>query len=134
MTQAFIVTPYAAALGLLGAALTVNVIVNRGRAKAVSGDGGAPALAQAIRAHCNFIEQAPLALIVIALGEAAGMRPLMVNLLGAGLVVSRLAAALTLSQTLAVVTRLRVFGASLGVLVLVSASIGALLAWLKVGV
>ena len=47
MTQAFIVTPYAAALGLLGAALTINVIVNRGRAKAVSGDGGAPALAQA---------------------------------------------------------------------------------------
>jgi uncharacterized membrane protein YecN with MAPEG domain len=134
MTQAFIVTPYAAVLGLLGAALTINVVVNRGRAKATSGDGGAPALAQAIRAHCNFIEQAPLALIVIALGEAAGMRPLMVNLLGAGLVVSRLTAALTLSRTLQVVTRLRVFGASLGVLVLVSASIGALLAWLKVGV
>jgi uncharacterized membrane protein YecN with MAPEG domain len=133
MTQAFIVTPYAAALGLLGAALTVNVIVNRGRAKAVSGDGGAPALAQAIRAHCNFIEQAPLALIVIALGEAAGMRALMVNLLGAGLVVSRLAAAAALGRTLAL-TRLRVFGAGLGVFVLVAASIGALLAWLKVGI
>jgi uncharacterized membrane protein YecN with MAPEG domain len=133
MTQAFIVTPYAAALGLLGAALTINVIVNRGRAKAVSGDGGAPALAQAIRAHCNFIEQAPLALIVIALGEAAGMRPLMVNLLGAGLVVSRLAAAAALGRTLAL-TRLRVFGAGLGVFVLVAASLGALLAWLKVAV
>jgi uncharacterized membrane protein YecN with MAPEG domain len=133
MTQAFIVTPYAAALGLLGAALTINVIMNRGRAKATAGDGGAPALAQAIRAHCNFIEQAPLALIIIALGEAAGMRPLMVNLLGAGLVVSRLAAAFALGRTLAL-TRLRVFGAGLGVFVLVSASIGALLAWQKVGI
>ena len=133
MTQAFIVTPYAAALGLLGAALTINVIMNRGRAKATAGDGGAPALAQAIRAHCNFIEQAPLALIVIALGEAAGMRPLMVNLLGAGLVVSRLAAAAALGRTLAL-TRLRVFGAGLGVFVLVAASLGALLAWLKVAV
>jgi uncharacterized membrane protein YecN with MAPEG domain len=133
MTQAFLVTPYAAVIGLIGAALTVNVILNRGRAKAVSGDGGAPALAQAIRAHCNFIEQAPLALIVIALGEAAGMRPLMINLLGAGLVISRLAAALALGRSLAL-TRLRVFGAGLGVFVLVSASISALLAWLKVGI
>ncbi len=133
MTQAFIVTPYAAALGLIGGALTVNVIVNRGRAKATSGDGGAPALAQAIRAHGNFIEQAPLALIVIALGEAAGMRPLTVNLLGGGLVVSRLAAALALGRTLAL-TRLRVFGAGLGVLVLAAASIGALLAWMKAGI
>jgi uncharacterized membrane protein YecN with MAPEG domain len=132
MTQAFIVTPYAAALGLLGAALTINVIVNRGRAKATSGDGGAPALAQAIRAHGNFIEQAPLALIVIALGEAAGVRPLMVSLFGVGLVVSRVALALALSRTLGL-TRIRVFGAGLGVLVLVAASIAALLAWLKVG-
>ena len=45
MTQAFIVTPYAAVLGLLGAALTINVIINRGRAKATAGDGGSPALA-----------------------------------------------------------------------------------------
>jgi uncharacterized membrane protein YecN with MAPEG domain len=134
MTQAFIVTPYAAALGLLGAALTINVIVNRGRTRTTSGDGegGAPALAQAIRAHCNFVEQAPLTLIVIALGEAAGMTPVMVNLLGAGLVISRLAAALGLSRTLSV-TSLRVFGAGLGVFVLVTASITALLAWLKMG-
>lgn len=132
MTQAFVLTPYAAALGLLGAALTINVIVNRGRAKANFGDGGAPALAQAIRAHCNFVEQAPLALIVIALGEAAGMRALTVNLLGAGLVVSRLAAALALSRTLDP-TRLRVFGAGLGALVLIAASIATLLCWLRIG-
>ncbi|MFZ0116267.1 MAG: MAPEG family protein, partial [Xanthobacteraceae bacterium] len=55
---------YAALLGLLGAALT-NVIVNRVRSKVDAGDGGVAKLAQAVRAHANFAEQAPLALIVI---------------------------------------------------------------------
>jgi uncharacterized membrane protein YecN with MAPEG domain len=132
MTQAFIVTPYAAALGLLGAALTINVIVNRTRAQATAGDGGAPNLAQAIRAHCNFVEQAPLALIVIVLAEVAGARPLMISLLGAGLVISRVVAALALTRSLKL-SGLRVFGASLGLVVLISASIIAALSWLKVG-
>ena len=109
--MAFIVTPYAAALGLLGAALTFNVVRNRGRAKAVSGDGGSPALAQAIRAHCNFVEQAPLTLIVIFLAEAAGARSLMIHLYGAGLVLSRVLAATALTRTLDV-NRLRVAGAA----------------------
>jgi uncharacterized membrane protein YecN with MAPEG domain len=130
---AFIVTPYAAVLGLLGAGLTINVIVNRTRANATAGDGGAPALAQAIRAHCNFVEQAPLTLIVIILAEAAGARSLIVNLLGAGLVLSRLIVSLALTRTLTL-TRLRVFGAGLGLFVLISASIVAALAWLRVGI
>jgi uncharacterized membrane protein YecN with MAPEG domain len=130
MTQAYIVTPYAAVLGLLGAALTLNVIRNRGRANATAGDGGSPALAQAIRAHGNFIEQTPLTLLVILLAEASGARPLMIHLYGAGLVASRLAAALALTRTLGL-TRVRVFGAALGILVLAAASITALTAWLR---
>jgi len=129
---AFIVTPYAAVLGLLGAALTINVILNRGRAKATAGDGGSPALSQAIRAHCNFIEQAPLALVIIVLAEAAGARPLMINLFGAALLFSRICVALALTRTLDL-TRLRVFGAGLGLVVLIAASITALLCWLRVG-
>ncbi len=128
MTQAFIVTPYAAALGLLGAALTANVIINRGRAKATAGDGGAPALAQAIRAHGNFVEQAPLALLIIVLAEAAGARPLAIQLLGAALVLSRLVLAYALNKTLDL-TRLRVAGAGLGITVLVAASITAITAY-----
>ena len=128
-THALIVTPSAAVLGLLGAALTGNVIFNRGRAKVPSGDGGAPALAQAIRAHGNFVEQAPLTLLVIALGEAAGTRPLMIHIFGAALVVSRAAMAVALGRSLAV-TRLRVFGAALGVATLIGASISALTAWI----
>ncbi|HEY2229561.1 MAG TPA: MAPEG family protein [Xanthobacteraceae bacterium] len=70
--------PYAALLGLLGAALTANVIVNRVRAGVDADDGGMANLAQAIRAQGNFVEQAPLALIVIALAEASGARLLVV--------------------------------------------------------
>ena len=69
---------YAALLGLLGAALTINVIVNRVRSKVDAGDGGVAKLAQAVRAHANFAEQAPLALIVIGLAEMLGARPLVV--------------------------------------------------------
>ena len=62
----------AAILGLLGAALTINVIVNRVKTKVDTGDGGIAALAQAIRAQGNFVEQAPLALIVIGLCGGRG--------------------------------------------------------------
>ncbi len=48
---------YAAILGLLAAALTLNVILNRVRCGVESGDGGVPALMQAMRAHGNFIER-----------------------------------------------------------------------------
>jgi uncharacterized membrane protein YecN with MAPEG domain len=130
MTHAFIITPYAAVLGLMAVALTINVVVNRTRARATAGDGGAPALAQAIRAHGNFIEQAPLALIVIVLAEAGGAQPLMIHLMGAGLVISRLVSAVALNGSLGL-TRLRVVGASLGMIVLTAASISALLSLLR---
>jgi uncharacterized membrane protein YecN with MAPEG domain len=126
------VTPYAALLGLLGAALTINVIVNRVKSRVAAGDGGVPKLAQAIRAHCNFAEQAPIALIVILVAEAAGVSAIAINILGALLVLSRLATAYTLNRTLET-TRLRVFGGGLGILVLAAASIIALLALGRTG-
>ena len=82
MTVPSITAFYTALLGLLGAGLTVNVIVNRVRSKVDAGDGGVAKLAQAIRAHANFAEQAPLALIVLALAEMLGTRPLVVQILG----------------------------------------------------
>jgi len=118
---------YAAILALLGAVLTVNVIVNRVRHKVDSGDGGVPAMTRAIRAHANFAEQAPMAVIVIAFVEAAGAGALFVNLLGGALVVARLASAGTLNRSLGV-TRLRQIGASLTGLVVAAASIAILLA------
>ena len=71
-----IVTVWVAAiLGLLGSVLTLNVILNRVRSGVGTGDGGKPALAQAIRAHCNFTEQAPLALILLAAAEMTLCEP-----------------------------------------------------------
>jgi hypothetical protein len=58
---------YTAVLGFLAALLTVNVIVNRVRAKVDVGDSGVAALGQAIRAHANFAEHTPFALLLIGL-------------------------------------------------------------------
>jgi uncharacterized membrane protein YecN with MAPEG domain len=118
---------YAAILGFLGAALTINVIVNRARSGIDAGDGGVAKLAQAIRAHGNFVEQAPLALIVIALAEAAGGRAFVVHILGAALAAARLASAYALNRSLGQ-SPLRQFGGGVGVLVLAAASVALLLA------
>jgi uncharacterized membrane protein YecN with MAPEG domain len=117
----------AAILGLLGAALTINVIVNRVRTKVDTGDGGIATLAQAIRAQGNFIEQAPLALIIIGLAEAAGARAVVVWALASLLVASRLASAYALNRSLGQ-SPLRQFGGGTGTLVLAAASIVLLLA------
>jgi uncharacterized protein len=118
--------PYAALLGLLGAALTINVILNRVRSGINAGDGGVPALAQAIRAHANFVEQAPIALIVLGLAEVSGARMLVVNIMGA-LIAARLASAYALNRTLAQ-SPLRQFGGGVSVLILATASVALLLA------
>ena len=115
---------YAAILGLLAAILTTNVIVTRVRTKIDIGDGGVAALAQAIRAHANFAEHTPLALLLIGLVEAFGYRSFVVNGLG---VICWLRAShawglnSSLKQTFG-----RQFGASLTVLVTaVAAALGA---------
>ncbi len=118
---------YAALLGLLGAALTINVIVNRVRGKVDAGDGGVARLAQAIRAHANFAEQAPIALIVIAFAEALGTRAFLVHIFGVALVLARLASAIGLNRTLGQ-SPPRQFGASVTALVVVASSIAVLLA------
>ena len=123
--------PYAALLGLLGAVLTVNVIVNWVRSGVNAGDGGVAALAQAIRAQGNFIEQAPIALIVIALAEASGTRIWVVHALGVALTAARLASAIALSRSLKQ-SPLRQASGGASVLILAAASIVLLLAWIGV--
>ena len=80
---------YAGLLGLMAVALTVMVIRQRGRLRVAFGDGQDKLLQRAIRAHGNFVETAPLCLLLIALAEWQGTAVWLVHLLGAALVVGR---------------------------------------------
>lgn len=90
----------AALLGILAALLTVQVIRNRGRFSVDISDGGNPPLAQAIRAHGNLAEHAPMALIVLALAEAAGTQRWLIVGLGGVFLIARLTSAWALSRSL----------------------------------
>lgn len=128
MTSTFpIVALYAGILGLLAAALTMNVILNRVRTKVDFGDGGVASLMQALRAHGNFVEQAPIALILIGCAEAAGARSLVLHILGIVLLVARFASAWALNKTVNM-SPLRQFSGGLSDLLLVAASLTVLLA------
>lgn len=74
-------------LGLLYAALSLNVARMRGRKRVSLGDGGDAELQDAIRAHANFMEYVPLCLFLIyMLQDYYGFRTiagLSVGLLGA---------------------------------------------------
>jgi uncharacterized membrane protein YecN with MAPEG domain len=117
---------YAALLGLLAVILTVRVIMNRVKTGFQAGDGGNAKLAQAIRAHANLAEQAPMALLLLVLAEVLGTPTVAIHGLGAVLVLARLANAWGLSHSLGPTTP-RQAGAGLTVLV-VAASV-LLIGW-----
>ncbi len=122
-----VVTPLAAALygallGLLAVALTARVIVLRVRTGVQAGDGGHAPLAQAIRAHANFAEQAPLALLLLVIAETVGTPAVLVHALGSVLVLARLASAWGLSHSLGP-TMPRQAGAGATALVLAAAAL-----------
>ena len=112
----------AALIGLLWAFLTVQVIRNRVRFNCQVGDGGHPELAQAIRAHANLAEHAPLALLLLALAEGSGAQRGIVLGLAGVLVLARVANAWGLSRSLGP-TSARQAGAGLTILVTVLASL-----------
>jgi uncharacterized protein len=121
---------YAAILGVLAAILTINVIVNRVRTKVQAGDGGVAALAQAIRAHANFAEQTPIALLLIGLVEGLGYRAPIAIGLGGVLLLARLFSAWGLNSSLGL-TFGRQAGATLSILVTLAAA--ALILYAAVG-
>jgi uncharacterized membrane protein YecN with MAPEG domain len=113
---------YAALLGLFAAFLTVRVILGRVKTGIQTGDGGNAALGQAIRAHANFAEHVPLALLLIVLVETTGAAALFVHALGVALVLARLINAWGLSHSLGPTTP-RQAGAGLTILVISAASL-----------
>lgn len=111
-----------AIIGLLAAFLTVRVILSRVRFKVDVGDGGHPELAQAIRAHGNLTEHAPITLLLIGLAEALQAPMMAIYALGGVLVLARLASAWGLGNSLGQSAG-RQAGAGLTVLVTVLTSL-----------
>jgi hypothetical protein len=89
---------YAALSGLLLIMLSAAVSKKRLGAHISLGDGNDAALNQAIRAHGNFVEYVPLALILLALVETYGTSHIVVHILGASLIIGRLLHAWGMNQ------------------------------------
>lgn len=82
---------YAAILALIFVALSLWVSMGRAKMRVHHGDGGHAALNRRIRTHANFAEYVPFALLLIGLGEMAGVGGTTVQALLAVLVAARLA-------------------------------------------
>ena len=78
--------------------LAAQVIRGRWRSRTGFGDGGDRRLQRAIRAHANFAEYVPLALVLLALAELQGGPPWLVHLLGALLLAGRVIHAFGISR------------------------------------
>lgn len=85
-----IVALYASLLAILFVGLSINVIRNRLKLKVALGDGGKERMNQAMRAHGNLAEYAPIFLILLGLAEYQGLPDWAVHLLGAVFLVGRL--------------------------------------------
>jgi uncharacterized protein len=74
---------------LLMLVLAVRVVGHRRALKIGIGDGGDKLLARKIRVHANFIEYVPVALLMLALLELAGLPAIWLWALGGTLLLAR---------------------------------------------
>ncbi len=91
-----ITTLYAGLLGLLSLALSFQAGSMRGKTGISIGDGGQQEMLLAMRRHANFVEYVPLALILIGLLEFNAVNALAIHVMGASLVLFRIAHAVGL--------------------------------------
>ena len=82
--------PYAVVLTVILVILTQLVIRARGKTTIALGDEGDDRLLEASRRQMNFVENVPMALILMLLAEAGGASALMLNIAGIVLVLARL--------------------------------------------
>lgn len=86
-----VITPlYAAVAALMLIALSARVIGMRRRRRVSIGDGEDEILALRIRAHGNFIEYVPMALVLLLLLELGGASAWLLHGLGIALLAGRL--------------------------------------------
>ena len=83
---------------LLLLCLLVPISRHRYRLRIGIGDGGDAALQRKIRVHANFIESAPLALLMLGLLEMSGLAPAWLWSLGTALLLGRVMHAIGFSR------------------------------------
>lgn len=81
---------YAGILGLMAIGLGATAGVMRGKEGISYGDGGNSELLMRMRRHANFVENVPLALILIGLLEMQGVSNYAIHGLGIALVLGRI--------------------------------------------
>lgn len=90
MISVSITALFAALLALIQIVFTLRVGLYR-RANSISlGDGGDKEMLSRIRAHANFIETVPMALLLLLLNELSGLSSVWLYSLGSLLVAARL--------------------------------------------
>lgn len=93
------VTPiYAGLLALAFVLLSIRVVGARRRARVALGDGGDRMLLRRQRAHGNFAEYVPFALLLMALAELQGAPAPLLHGIGLGLVIGRAIHAYSLNR------------------------------------
>jgi uncharacterized protein len=125
---------YAALMTMLFIGLSARVITVR-RAKRIeigtaAREGEDRQLLRRVRVHANFVEYAPLALILMGLAESLKALPVVLHALGIALLIGRIAHAYGLSQSPHNMP-LRVAGMVLTLTMMAGAA--ALCLWLSVG-
>ena len=88
----------AAVLAIMQVALTIYTIAGRLRFGTGIGDGGNEALSRRIRIHGNFVENAPIFLILLTFVEWSGHHETMARVFGTIFVVCRICHAYGLSM------------------------------------
>ncbi len=89
---------YAALLAIIFIVLTLRTIKIRRREKISLGDNGNVELHRAIRAHGNFCETVPIALILLVLAEASGASSAILHICAIILLVGRTSHAFGISS------------------------------------
>lgn len=90
---------YAGILTFVLIALSIRVITLRRKLLVGIGSGEHPELARAIRAHANFTEYTPLALILLALAEIGGAHATLLHGAGLLLLTTRVIHAISISKS-----------------------------------
>ena len=73
---------YAALLGFMLIALSVNTVIKRRTFRVGIGDGENMGMTRCMRAHGNFTEYTPVFLILLILNEMMGLSPLWLHVFG----------------------------------------------------